>query len=32
MIYKIYIFYNLWFSKFTPLEDGIYPRGKFTPS
>jgi len=28
---KIYICCNLWFSKFTPLEDEIFPRGKFTP-
>jgi len=28
---KIYICCNLWFSTFTPLEDEIYPGGKFTP-
>jgi len=24
---KIYVFYNLWFSKFITLEDEIYPPG-----
>ena len=28
---QIYISCNLWFSKFTPLEDEIYPQGTFTP-
>jgi len=26
MIYNIYICCELWFSKFTPLEDEIYPQ------
>jgi len=31
MIHKNLHLQNLWFSKFTPLEYEIYPRGKFTP-
>ena len=27
MIYIIYLGCNSWFSKFTPLENEIYPRG-----
>ena len=30
MICKIYICCNWWFSKFTPLEDQIYPRLRTT--
>jgi len=30
IIYKNYICYNLWFSKFTPVEDQIYPRLRTT--
>jgi len=28
---KIYVFYNLWFSKFIPLEDEIHPQGAIYP-
>ena len=30
-IINIYLCCNLWFSKSTPLEDEIYPQGKFAP-